>query len=930
MSMASLGTLLRHIQHLAAGPGARPDTDRQLLDLFADRGDQAAFTALVSRHGPMVLRVCRRVLHHEQDAEDAFQATFLVLAGAARSIRRRDTVASWLHGVAYRTAMKAKRSAARRRNHETRRAAEPAKVAGPTWDDVQAVLDEEIERLPPRFREAFVRCMLEGKGGREAAAELGCKEATLKTRVNRARRQLRSRLTHRGIHLSALLAALSVAERSSRAAVPTLLSRATVRFGLSVAAGQPGGAGIPAHIAALAAGVTRAMALAKAKVAVVLVVAVGLLAAAGVLACQALADKAQRAGPPAKAEQPGPGNKPAPRKIDRDSVTCSGRVLRPDGKPLAGAKVFQAFAVEFIDHHPPPAPKPRGTTGRDGQFHFTVPRAELASDPKAVLQVVAVADGFGPDWVRLDKPDQRPLTLRLVRDDVPISGRILDLEGRPVRGTTVRPLMLMTTPDEDLTPWLRAIKANRRFQHREMLKKQLFGFPQGVPGLPRTVTTGADGRFRLAGVGRERVVVLRIGGPKVRQELAVVVTRAVPKFRAFDNPTTDTKFTVYGATFDHVAAPAQPLVGTVRDRDTGKPLAGVRIDAETLSPVITDRQGKYRLDSLPDGYGERDDFGIPVLAVPPANQPYLIGFKEVKPRAGLQAVTVDFRLTRGVWVQGKVTDKVTGKPVRAYLQYHPALHNPHRKDAADFTRFPTRPAELYRTRPDGTFRVAALPGPGVVTARGPYGKYLGDGSATINPSPDAKVVQCTIALQPGRTITGTVLGPEGRPLAGVGVFNVNPLHFWSAGPLKTASFRLTGVDPRGRRSLVFLHPDKHLVKAVELRGNVRGLVTVRLEKAGTVTGRLVDEDGQPRPRVVLQIHFVRKDSGGVAEHLPPRITTDPQGRFRVDGLAAGLVYQINLAGKPVTRTIGSVAPRVSVKPGETKDLGDVKGKLFSP
>src|SRR5271165_6162035 len=118
MATAQLDTLMRHIKGLAAGLAGAHRTDRQLLDDFAARRDESAFAALVSRHGAMVLRVCHRVLHHEQDAEDAFQATFLVLARNTESIRKRDTVANWLYGVAYRTAMKAKRSAARRRNHE--------------------------------------------------------------------------------------------------------------------------------------------------------------------------------------------------------------------------------------------------------------------------------------------------------------------------------------------------------------------------------------------------------------------------------------------------------------------------------------------------------------------------------------------------------------------------------------------------------------------------------------------------------------------------------------------------------------------------------------------------------------------------------------------------------------------------------------------
>src|SRR5689334_15885502 len=139
MATAQLDTLMRHIKGLAAG---RQRTDRQLLDDFASRGDERAFAGLVGRHGPMVLRVCRRVLRQEQDAEDAFQATFLVLARNGGSIRRREALAGWLYGVAYRIAMRAKRSAARRRDHEGRAGASaPRATADPSWNDVQDALD---------------------------------------------------------------------------------------------------------------------------------------------------------------------------------------------------------------------------------------------------------------------------------------------------------------------------------------------------------------------------------------------------------------------------------------------------------------------------------------------------------------------------------------------------------------------------------------------------------------------------------------------------------------------------------------------------------------------------------------------------------------------------------------------------------------------
>src|SRR5205823_3246585 len=138
-------------------------TDRQLLHGFAARGDQAAFAAIVGRHGPMVLRVCRRVLGHEQDAEDAFQATFLVLARRAGAIHRTAALASWLHGVAHRVTLRARRDAGRRRAHEREAQPMPARAATgeADWREVQAALDEAIRALPEKYRAPFVLCFLE-------------------------------------------------------------------------------------------------------------------------------------------------------------------------------------------------------------------------------------------------------------------------------------------------------------------------------------------------------------------------------------------------------------------------------------------------------------------------------------------------------------------------------------------------------------------------------------------------------------------------------------------------------------------------------------------------------------------------------------------------------------------------------------------------
>jgi RNA polymerase sigma factor (sigma-70 family) len=420
MATAQLGSLLRYVHKLAAGRGSLQRTDWQLLDDFAARRDEAAFAALVARHGPMVLRVCQRVLKQEQDAEDAFQATFLILARKITSIRKPEALADWLHGVAHRTALEVKRSAARRRGHESRVWTVMRKEAvSPTWSDVEAVLDEEIKRLPATYRAAFVLCVLEGKSGPQAAADLGVKEGAIWTRLTRARQLLQRRLTQRGINLAAVLAAVSVAETAGRAAVHAALAQSTISIGLSVAAGNSAAGVIPTHVAALAAGVTRAMFVTKTKVALVILLAAGMVSAACGLAYSpaAVHDEAKEAKQ--KPPEPNAGVKQETGKEDKETITCSGRVLDPDGNPVREAKlVFLEHISQALPH------KVWATSGTDGQFKFTVDRIRMANRRWGMaggeFHVMAAAEGYGFAFARLSKPEEAAnLTLRLVKDDVP-------------------------------------------------------------------------------------------------------------------------------------------------------------------------------------------------------------------------------------------------------------------------------------------------------------------------------------------------------------------------------------------------------------------------------------------------------------------------------------------------------------------------------
>src|SRR5437879_2586487 len=189
-------------------------TDGQLLTLFIENRDEGAFEALVRRHGPMVMGVCRRVLRNAHDAEDAFQATFLVLVRKAASIRPRGMVGNWLYGVACRTAAKARARHAKRRAKEL---AMPAKQVRPdeTSAELQALVEHELRRLPDKYRAALVLCELEGRTRKEAARRLGWPEGTVATRLIRARALLAKRLTRQGVGLPAALLTLGFSQGAS-------------------------------------------------------------------------------------------------------------------------------------------------------------------------------------------------------------------------------------------------------------------------------------------------------------------------------------------------------------------------------------------------------------------------------------------------------------------------------------------------------------------------------------------------------------------------------------------------------------------------------------------------------------------------------------------------------------------------------------------
>src|SRR5262249_868423 len=263
-------TLVRCIRRWMIPSEAEEATDAALLDRFISARDETAFAALVDRHGPLVLHVCRRVLGHLQDAEDAFQAVFLVLARKAATVSPRDALTAWLHGVAHRVALKARAAKLRQQRAgpplvEPPADPRPDPLADLSARELLALVDEEVRRLPHVYRLPVILCCLEGRSLEEAARQLGWTLGSVKGRLERGRARLHARLIGRGLTLSAVLTAAELSRGAGSAAEVARLMASTVQAARMFAAGPTAGQEASAQATALAREGIKGMTLARLK-----------------------------------------------------------------------------------------------------------------------------------------------------------------------------------------------------------------------------------------------------------------------------------------------------------------------------------------------------------------------------------------------------------------------------------------------------------------------------------------------------------------------------------------------------------------------------------------------------------------------------------------------------------------------------------------
>jgi RNA polymerase sigma factor (sigma-70 family) len=416
--------------------------DQELLRRYVRSNDEAAFACLVRRHGPLVLGLCRRILRHEQDAEDAFQATFLVLARKARAIRRRQAVGSWLCGVAFRVATKLRASQARRQAREGPLGDEaPAATAEDwTWREVQTVVYAELDKLADKYRAPLLLCCVQGRTRDEAARQLGWGLGVLRGRLDRGRELLRARLVRRGLSLAAAPLALGLAGQASAApAIPLALLSSTVKAAL-VAAPTTAAAGIISpQAAALAQGVLQAMFLNKVKSLAVGLVALALVGGGVGLVSQRTS--AQSGGPSASAaaqDRPASGRRAGGetdvRKLQEEVERLRRELEQTRSELLAALRENVALRARTQvattpDNRPPVYLNQFVTGPKAGEKKLVRPLQTQVISPDGKRMAVATKGGI--DLVDMARGQ---ILARVLLDVGPVSGLAFSPDGKILAG----------------------------------------------------------------------------------------------------------------------------------------------------------------------------------------------------------------------------------------------------------------------------------------------------------------------------------------------------------------------------------------------------------------------------------------------------------------------------------------------------------------
>jgi RNA polymerase sigma factor (sigma-70 family) len=896
-----------------------PLSDEQLLDCFGSGGGEAsepAFAALVERHGPMVLGVCRRVLGDDHLAEDAFQATFLVLARRSRTIRDRDALGPWLHRVARRVARRSKVRSDRGRRRERPEAGEVAVMSEDLAErnEIRAVVDDEVDRLADSYRLPIVLCDLEGLTHEQAAQRLRWPVGTVKSRLARGRARLGDRLRRRGL-----------APEGTPASVPASLVALTARAAVRFAAARSAASLAASSVTSLAEKELLAMTLARWTLA-------GSIAAVGALAASTAILIAKPAQPTAPAPAPPPTlaqapvvQKPAPGPPVM-ILTASGRVVDQAGRPIAGATVFvrewstwrtgwesdeQTAALMRGELIPDVLATTR--TDADGRFRIegvaapAFPHRPEAGKSAFPWDVVVLAEGHGVVHEHLTAVNQkRPLTLTLPSER-PVVGRIVEPGGKPIAGATVRVNGVGRIGEDD--------------EHGQKTEGIL---NLAWSSVPLAASTDADGRFTLRGLPPEVQASLTFRAPGHAQDYCYYATTDRPPADLVDTTirsgqTTHENVPVRVGNLTIELKPTDhSLVGRVVFEDGGKPAAGMQVFRGQAPVGKTDASGRFRIDELTAG-----SFELHVSAWETEAAPLAV---RVEMPEAPRIVERTFQLPRGVAIAGRVTDEATGQGVEGVeLSFD---HQLARDEVWSFFGLSAT------TGKDGRYRLVVPAGRGRLNLVGTPPGYPPLPMRTVGESPEARFSReleavkgrefsADFTIPHGQRVVVRAIEGDGRPVEGAEVRLMKAFDFNKVAGRTDAGGKveLVGLDRSMQYTADITHPSKLIGARLIVPANPAGpTLEVQLKPLGSATSRVLDESGRPLEGASVMLYtdveFPEQSGMPVGDVL-----ADRDGKFSFDRLIEGVEYYVKIEADGHAN---ATSKRLRVKPGAKADLAEFR------
>lgn len=564
---------------------------------------------------------------------------------------------------------------------------------------------------------------------------------------------------------------------------------------------------------------------------------------------------------------------------------------------------------------------------------------------------------------------KKPIEFRLVKDHV-IRGRVVNTEGKPIRGVRVGITRIGVSADTSLDSFLVRWK-KRRFGSGIGCAKNVWS----KHGALFATTTDADGRFTIHGAGVERFINLRLRGAGIAEEDLCLINRRGFDPKPYNQVARDNipkgekayaTWWLHGPKVSVVAEAEKPIGGVVTNADTGKPLPGVTVRGFNQT-AKTDAAGRYQIHGL----RKARSYTIEIASDPSTG--YMASQVRAADTAGYQPIRADLRVKKGVIVTGKIIDQATGKPVPGFVEFAALVNNPFAKDYTVFDSSSTwgRGDRVY-TAADGAFRIVTIPGPILLMGCFDYsrstGEFIewmkyketvpdakypryfqkspdgmkfyrfdgesllvwGDSCEVLEIKPGTAVVRQDLVLERARALKVMIVDADGRPVRGAWASGIGAQGH-PAVRIKEASCSAYKVEAGKPRLMVFYHPERKIAGARTLKGDEKQPVAVRLSPVGAIKGRLLDRESKPLAAIVVNVRYRASAAYWVHEHIYYRtkeIITDATGAFTIDELIPELEFQLSFRRRKqrFERATKPADPYVQVKPGACRDLGAIKLK----